>query len=81
MNNNNYREIDKKKELLLKLKKKIENISINSEETSSFHKNDEIESSQNNSELNNSETSIRDSQLKHLSNRQTIKKNQKKKKK
>ena len=72
--NNNYNEINKKKELLLKLKKKIENISINSEETSSFHKNDEIESSQNNSELNNSETSIRDSQLKHLSNRQTIKK-------
>ena len=40
--NNNYNEINKKKELLLKLKKKIENISINSEETSSFHKNDEI---------------------------------------
>jgi hypothetical protein len=74
MNNNNYSEIDKKKELLLKLKKKIENIRINSEESLSFQKNDEIQSSQNNSEVNNSEASFRESQLKHLSNQKTIKK-------
>ena len=74
MNYNNYSEIDKKKELLLKLKKKIENIRINSEESLSFQKNDEIQSSQNNSEVNNSEASFRESQLKHLSNQKTIKK-------
>ena len=63
--NNTYNDINNKKELLLKLKKQLENMRINSEESLSFQNNNEIHSPQNNSEINNSETSLRDSQLKH----------------
>ena len=55
--NNNDNDINNKKELLLKLKKKLENMRINSEESLSFQNNNEIQSPENNSELNNSETS------------------------
>ncbi len=79
LKNNNFKNKKNKKETLLKLKKNIEKISVNSEESISFEKNDEIISNNIlNTELkknlyNSKVYSIKESQIKQLSQPKIIK--------
>lgn len=75
---NNFNSKKNQKEMLLKLKKNIEKIRINSEESSSFEKNDEklpnnlLNIELKNSKLNSHENSIKESQIKQLSQSKKI---------
>ncbi len=79
LKNNNFKNKKNKKETLLKLKKNIEKKSVNSEESISFEKNDEIISNNIlNTELkknlyNSKVYSIKESQIKQLSQPKIIK--------
>ena len=79
LKNNNFKNKKNKKEKLLKLKKNIEKIKVNSEESISFEKNDEIISNNilntefKNNLYNSNVYSIKESQIKQLSKPKIIK--------